>query len=98
MNAHELAYCQYLLREIHSLCVENEAMTTLLDNPSFSRKEWRSTSEVLCTDSVFRSAVEANFGPYFSRLHRALTDPGTLDKLQDSDAQRAPEILPPPAG
>jgi hypothetical protein len=91
MPAHELAYCQYLLREIHILCVENEAMSTLLDNPSFSRKDWRTTSETLAADSVFRSAVDANFGPYFSRLHRALTDAKTLTQLQDSDSQRAIE-------
>jgi hypothetical protein len=91
MTAHELAYCQYLLREIHSLCVENEAMSTLLDNPSFSRKEWRTTSETLCADSVVRSAVDANFGPYFSRLHRALTDAKTLTKLQDSHSQHVTE-------
>jgi hypothetical protein len=74
MNAHELAYCRYLLAEIRQLCITNEAMTTLLDNPSFSRMSWRTTSDAMSNDLVFRSAVEANFGPYFDRLKRALTD------------------------
>lgn len=91
MTAHELAYYQYLLREIRSLCVENEAMATLLDNPSFSRKEWRATAQTLSADSVFRSAVEANFGPYFERLRDALRDAKVLTKLQAADAQRVQE-------
>jgi hypothetical protein len=84
MNAHELAYCRYLLAEIRQLCVTNEAMSTLLDNPSFSRMEWRATSDTLAHDLVFQSSVEANFGPYFDRLKRALTDEQTFTKLQQS--------------
>jgi hypothetical protein len=82
VNAHELAYCRYLLDEIRHLCVTNEAMTTLLDNPSFSRREWRSTSDSLSHDLVFQSAVDANFGPYFERLKRALQDEKLFTQLQ----------------
>lgn len=88
MNAHEIAYCKYLLQQIRDLCVENEAMSTLLDNPSFSRKEWRATSESLSRDAVFGSAVDANFGPYFSRLRQAMTDAKALTRLQDDHRAR----------
>jgi hypothetical protein len=82
MNAHELAYCRYLLEEVRQLCIANEAMTTLLDNPSFSRREWRATSDALSHDLVFQSAVDANFGPYFDRLKRALKDEKVFSQLQ----------------
>ncbi|HEX2673388.1 MAG TPA: hypothetical protein VHM25_21045 [Polyangiaceae bacterium] len=82
MNAHELAYCRYLLDEIRQLCIANEAMSTLLDNPSFSRKEWRATSDAMSQDLVFQSSVAANFGPYFDRLKRALQDEKILTQLQ----------------
>jgi hypothetical protein len=81
MTAHELAYCQYLLREIRGLCVENEAMSTLLANRNFSGEPWRDAVEKLCADGVFRSAVAANFDPYFSRLKRAMSDVDTLAEL-----------------
>jgi hypothetical protein len=82
MNSHELAYCRYLLAEIRQLCVTNEAMSTLLDNPSFSRTAWRATSDAMSNDLVFRSAVEANFGPYFDRLKRALADEKLFTAMQ----------------
>jgi hypothetical protein len=82
MNAHELAYCRYLLDEIRQLCITNEAMSTLLDNPSFSRKEWRATSDAMSHDPVFQSSVAANFGPYFDRLKRALQDEKIFTQLQ----------------
>ena len=82
MNAHELAYCRYLLGEIRNLCVLNEAMTTMLDNPSFSRTAWRTTSDSLSQDPVFQSAVDANFAPYFERLKRALFDEKTFVQMQ----------------
>jgi hypothetical protein len=88
MNAHELAYCRYLLAEIRQLCITNEAMSTLLDNPSFSRTAWRTTSDAISNDLIFRSAVEANFGPYFDRLKRALTD----EKLFIAMQQPAPSV------
>lgn len=82
MNAHEFDYCQYLLQEIRNLRIENEAMATMLDNPSFSVNGWRVTTESLAADEVFRSAVEANFAPYFERLRRARGDSKTLLTLQ----------------
>lgn len=82
MNAHELEYCRYLLTEIRNLCVANEAMSTMLDNPSFSRTAWRTTTDSLGADPVFQSAVEANFAPYFDRLRRALTDQKVFAQLQ----------------
>jgi hypothetical protein len=87
MNAHELAYCRYLLGEIRKLCVANEAMSTMLDNPSFSPSGWRTTVESLTHDPVFHSAVEANFAPYFDRLKRALTDEKVFTQLQQPVAQ-----------
>ena len=82
MNAHELAYCRYLLVEIRNLCVVNEAMAAMLDNPSFSRSAWRTTTDSLSHDAVFQSAVDANFAPYFDRLKRALTDEKIFTQLQ----------------
>jgi hypothetical protein len=82
MNAHELAYCRFLLDEIRQLCITNEAMSTLLDNPSFSRREWRVTSDTMSNDPVFQSSVNANFGPYFDRLKRALQDEQLFTQLQ----------------
>ena len=82
MTAHELAYCRYLLDEIRQLCITNEAMSTLLDNPSFSRRDWRVTSGAMSNDPVFRSSVEANFGPYFKRLKRALQDEKLFIQIQ----------------
>lgn len=82
MTAHELAYCRYLLTEIRNLCIANEALTAMLDNPSFSRVAWRTTTDSLSQDPVFQSAVEANFAPYFDRLKRALTDEKVFTQLQ----------------
>ena len=92
MNAHELAYCRYLLAEIRQLCITNEAMSTLLDNPSFSRTAWRTTSDAISNDLVFRSAVEANFGPYFDRLKRALTDEKLFIAMQQPASATATRV------
>jgi hypothetical protein len=62
----------------------NEAMSTMLDNPSFSTNGWRTTTDSLSQDPVFRSAVDANFGPYFDRLKRALSDAKVLSELMAS--------------
>lgn len=87
MNAHELAYCRHLLAEIRTLCISNEAMSTMLDNPSFSPNGWRTTIESLTHDPVFQSAVEANFAPYLDRLKRALADEKVFTQLQRRVAQ-----------
>lgn len=86
MTPHEHAYFQFLMQEIRDLRIENEAMSTMLDNPSFSRKEWRTTTDALSKDAVFRSAVEANNVGYFDRLRRALADANTLTQLQQAAA------------
>jgi hypothetical protein len=87
MTAHEHAYFEFLMHEIRDLRVENEAMCAMLDNPSFSRKEWRTTTDTLSKDQTFRSAVEANYAGYFDRLRRALADAKTLTQLQQAAAQ-----------
>jgi hypothetical protein len=86
MNAHELSYCRHLLSEIRELCVMNEAMSTMLDNPSFSPKGWRTTTDSMSHDPVFQSAVDANFAPYFDRLKRALNDAKVLTDLKASQS------------
>jgi hypothetical protein len=87
MTPHEFAYFNFLIQEIRDLRVENEAMCAMLDNPSFSRKSWRTTTDTLVQDAVFRSAVEANYAAYFDRLRRALADAKTLTLLQQAAAQ-----------
>ena len=84
MNAHELAYCRYVLAETRHLCIVNEAMSTLLENASFSRRDWRITSDAMSHDPVFRSSVEANFAPDFERLKNALQDERVFTQLQQS--------------
>jgi hypothetical protein len=86
MTPHEYAYFQFLMQEIRDLRVENEAMCAMLDNPSFSRKEWRTTTDTMSKDPLFRSAVDANFAGYFDRLRRALADAKTLTQLQQAAA------------
>jgi hypothetical protein len=84
MTAHEFAYFNFLMQEIRDLRIENQAMCAMLDNPSFSRNTWRTTTESLAKDAVFRAAVEANYAAYFDRLKRAFADPKTLTLLQQA--------------
>ena len=86
MTAHELHYVRYLLRQIKDLYVEKEAMSCVLDMPKGNAAHngvpWRESVSRMQHDAVYCSAVEANFGPHFQRLERALQDEDLLKQLQ----------------
>lgn len=86
MTAHELRYCRFLSQIIKDLYVERAAMSTILDgrNSSATAEDWRLKTASILKDSVFRSAVEANFEPFFSRLSRAINSEQTLRALAET--------------
>ncbi len=89
MTAHELAYYRYLLGEIKLLHTQNQAQSVLLDSwntraHAAQRQEnsdWRTGVEKMTQDPTFRSSVEANLEPHFTRLERGLSDAATLESL-----------------
>jgi hypothetical protein len=90
MTIHELRYFRFLIQTIKDLYVEKSAMSTILDghNAAQTSLDWRSKSESMMKDSVFRSAVEANFEPFFGKLERARSSEQALTALaQTSGAQ-----------
>jgi hypothetical protein len=64
-------------------------MSTILDTPSLREGtnvgNWRSTSAEMTDDSVYRSAIEANYAPYFERLKCALNNEQVLTSLLHPD-------------
>lgn len=90
MTAHELAYCRYLLGEIKRLHTESQAQSVMLDSWNTYGKEgvrsnWRTDVQKMTKDPMFRSAVEANLEPHFSRIQRGLSDPAILQALLKRD-------------
>ncbi|MEO6120144.1 MAG: hypothetical protein ABIP12_05585 [Terriglobales bacterium] len=81
MTAHELAYYRYLLAEIKQLHTRNQAQSVMLDSPRRDNTDWRSGVEKMTQDPTFRSSVEANLEPHFTRIERGLTDAAALDGL-----------------
>lgn len=86
MTAHELTYCRYLVGELKRMHTESQAKSVLLDSWTTygspgNRSDWRQEAEKMTKDLVFRSAVEANLEPRFSRIQRGLRDPATLQLL-----------------
>ena len=80
MTMHELQYCRHLLQLVKDLYIERAALSAFLDMPSRSASSaspssWHTTCQQMAADPVFRSAVEANFAPYFDRLERGLRSP-----------------------
>jgi len=74
------------MRRIKDLYIEKEAMSVLLDTakdpPGLGTKQWRELVERMRNDPVYCSAVEANLGPLFERMERALQNDSLLNKLQ----------------
>jgi hypothetical protein len=89
MTSHELRYCRFLLRCVQDLHIETAAMSTILDTPALREGttggNWRSTSAEMTDDSVYRSAIEANYAPYFERLKCALNNEQVLASLLHPD-------------
>ncbi|MCU1286729.1 MAG: hypothetical protein JWO13_3079 [Acidobacteriales bacterium] len=85
MTLHELQYCRFLLRCLKDLYVEKSAMSTLLDTHKQSDEaalgDWRSASATMSADSVFRSAIEANFAPLFEKLESAINNEELLASM-----------------
>lgn len=86
MTAHELTYYRYLLSEIKKLHTENHAKSVMLDSWNSYGKEgvradWRVDVAKMTKDPMFRSAVEANMEPHFTRIQRGLNDAGVLQEL-----------------
>jgi len=86
MTAHELSYYRYLLAEIKNLQTQNHAKSVVLDSWNVRDKErvhsdWRAEVTTMAADPMFRSAVEANMEPYFTRIHRGLSDAAALQEL-----------------
>lgn len=103
MTAHELAYYRYLLQEIKRLHTENQARSVLLDSWSTYGREgirnpWRIDAQKMTRDPLFRSAVEANLEPYFTRIQKGLADAGTLKELLRlaADTLAEKDLIPPP--
>jgi len=91
MTAHELSYYRYLLAEIKQLHTRNQAQSVMLDSwnsagHAIMRPEhpgdWRTGVEAMTQDPTFRSSVEANMEPLFTRIERGLTDAATLEGLR----------------
>jgi len=86
MTSHELHYFRYLMQRIKDLYIEIAAMSTILDAPQGSknvaRDQWRVVCTKMCEDPVFRSAIEANYGPMFERLKLAMNHEKTLADLE----------------
>src|SRR4051812_34062966 len=84
VTLHELQYCRFLLRCLKDLHVEKSAMSTILDRRApweASEGNWRSASEKLSADPVFRSAIEANFSPLFEKLESAINNEQLLASM-----------------
>lgn len=86
MTAHELAYYRYLLGEIKKLHTENQAKSVMLDSWNTYgregvRSDWRTDVAKMTKDPMFRSAVEANMEPHFTRIQRGLNDAAALQDL-----------------
>jgi hypothetical protein len=83
MTSHELQYYRFLLRLVKDLYIERAATCTILDMPRDGTlvHDWRSRSAVMTKDKVYRSAVEANFAPFFEKLKRALNSEKVLAEL-----------------
>ena len=84
MTLHELKYCQHLVRRLKDLYIERAALTTILDTPRLANapaSDWRVSKELMTSDPVFRSAVEANFAPLFERITAAMKDERALKDL-----------------
>lgn len=86
MTAHELNYYRYLLAEIKKLHTENHAKSVMLDTWNTLGKDgappdWRPEVAKMAQDPMFRSAVEANMEPLFTRIRRGLNDADTLREL-----------------
>jgi hypothetical protein len=86
MTSHELRYCRFLSQTIKDLYIERAAMSTVLDGKKTSANaaDWRSKTASMLKDNVFRSAVEANFEPFFSKLSRAMSHEQTLAALVET--------------
>ncbi len=89
MTAHELAYYRYLLAEIKRLHTQNQAQSVLLDTWNSAGQvsargedaDWRKSAGKMAQDATFRSSVEANLEPHFTRLEQGLSDPAVLESL-----------------
>lgn len=91
MTTHELAYYRYLLGEIKRLHTRNQAQSVMLDSwdsagqvAARETSDWRAGVEKLAQDPTFRSSVEANLEPHFTRVERGLTDAAILKSLVES--------------
>jgi hypothetical protein len=96
---HELRYYRYLLQEIKRLHTENQACSVLLDSWSNHGREgvrnpWRLDLQKMTSDPMFRSAVEANLEPHFTRIQRGLGDAAALKELLRLAAEPAAERAP----
>lgn len=83
MTSHELRYCRFLIQTIKDLYVERAAMSTILDRHKAGRVslDWRSNTKSMSKEAVFRSAVEANFEPFFTKLGLAMRNEQALTAL-----------------
>jgi hypothetical protein len=85
MTSHELQYCRFLLQFVKDLYIERAAMSTILDTPRLREgiavNNWRSVSAEMSRDSVYRSAIEANFAPFFEKLASAINSEQVLASL-----------------
>jgi hypothetical protein len=84
MTSHELQYCRFLLRCVKDLYIERAAMSTILDTPGLREtavSNWRSISAEMSGDCVYRSAIEANFAPFFEKLTSAINSEQVLASL-----------------
>jgi hypothetical protein len=96
MTAHELSYYRYLLEEIKRLQTESQAKSVMLDSWTTYGKDgvrspWRADVQKMTNDPMFRSAVEANLEPHFSRIQRGLGDAKTLQELLSQERRPQPE-------
>jgi hypothetical protein len=86
MTAHELSYYRYLLGELKKLHTENHAKSVVLDSWKNNGRphgpiDWRADVDTMTKDPMFRSAVEANMEPYFTRVQCGLNDASALHDL-----------------
>lgn len=96
MTTHELNYYRYLLGEIKRLQTECQAKSVMLDSwttygKNGVRTPWRADVDKMTKDPMFRSAVEANLEPHFSRIQRGLKDATTLQELLSQERRPQPE-------
>lgn len=93
MTSHELRYCRFLVRTIKDLYVARSAMSTILDGGDSGKTsaESRLKTAMMVNDDVFRSAVEANFDPFFSRLQSSMTDEQVFKSLIESASNETDE-------